>query len=112
MKRLEKHLFDETVRLGNALNGQLKKDILAMVEDGESIELNVKDEADNHYGTLTRDGDDVYIDTTNVDEDGEMYENEEEKVFELGLGQMIVVYTALLCITERNLEPDPRKRLG
>jgi len=101
MKTLSDANFNALNALEQKFDKQLQADILEMIEDGETIDLNLNC-GNTFYKTISREGDDVWVSSGYTDDsDGLIYEDEEKDVLAMPLYEMIPIHNALFHLTER-----------
>ncbi len=104
MKALSDANYNALNALEQEFDKQLQADILEMIEDGETIDLNLNC-GNTFYKTISRQGDEVWVSSDYTDDsDGLIYEDEEEDVLAMPLYEMIPIHNHLFHLAERKAE--------
>ena len=101
MKALSDTNFNALNALEQEFDKQLQADILEMIEDGETIRLNLNC-GNIIYKTISREGDEVWVTSDYTDDwEGLIYEDKEDDVLAMPLYEMIPIHNHLLHLAER-----------
>ena len=94
MKPITKNEHDKVTELCKTLESHIDNGLLKMVEDEEEVNLDFQANR-THYKTLYRSEDELIVTSEYTDEDGEVYEDE-DNLLEQPLQEKLMIYNQIV----------------
>jgi hypothetical protein len=94
MKPISRDEYNKVIELCGKLDSHIDNGLLKMIEDEEEVNLDFQANR-THYKTLYRSEDELIVTSEYTDEDGEVYENE-DNLLELPLQEKLMIYKRIV----------------